>query len=50
MTQQNSSVEDIKLADDTLADFAGRLGVKKTLENYDFDITNGENLFQMLTT
>lgn len=44
MTQQNSSVEDIKLADDTLADFAGRLGVKKTLENYDFDITNGENV------
>lgn len=44
MTQQNSSVEDIKLADDTLADFAGRLGVKKTLENYDFAITNGENV------
>lgn len=44
MTQQNSFVEDIKLADDTLADFAGRLGVKKTLENYDFDITNGENV------
>lgn len=44
MTQQNSSFEDIKLADDTLADFAGRLGVKKTLENYDFDITNGENV------
>lgn len=44
MTQQNSSVEDIKLDDDTLADFAGRLGVKKTLENYDFDITNGENV------
>ena len=44
MTQQNSSFEDIKLADDTLADFAGRLGVKKTLENYDFAITNGENV------
>ena len=44
MTQQNSSIEDIKLADDTLADFADRLGVKKTLENYDFDITNGENV------
>lgn len=44
MPQQNSSVEDVKLADDTLADFAGRLGVKKTLENYDFDITNGENV------
>lgn len=44
MTQQNSSFEDIKLADDTLADFAGRLGVKKTLENYGFAITNGENV------
>lgn len=44
MPQQNSSVDDVKLADVDIADFAGRLGAKKTLENYDFDITNGENV------
>lgn len=44
MPQQNSSVEDVKLADVDIADFAGRLGAKKNLENYDFAITNGENV------
>lgn len=44
MPQQNSSVEDVKLADVDIADFAGRLGAKKNLEKYDFDITNGENV------
>ena len=48
MTQKNSSIEDVKLADDdtlddvTIADFAGRLGAKKSLENYDFDMTSSE--------
>jgi len=47
MPQQNSSVEDVKLADVDIADFAGRLGAKKNLEKYDFDITNGENVLDV---
>ena len=47
MPQQNSSVEDVKLADVDIADFAGRVGAKKNLEKYDFDITNGENVLDV---
>lgn len=47
MPQQNSSVEDVKLADVDIADFTGRLGAKKNLEKYDFDITNGENVLDV---
>lgn len=47
MPQQNSSVEDVKLADVDIADFAGRLGAKKNLEKYNFDITNGENVLDV---
>lgn len=47
MPQQNSSVGDVKLADVDIADFAGRLGAKKNLEKYDFDITNGENVLDV---